>query len=421
MTSPTKRATCITITATLVFGGCSLTPPPRSPEDERTLQRARSQQREATVAKEQLKQEYAEVSAKIQKKQAEIAAIDEPQKRAEQEYNEQKLAYTSYRDRVEAAEEYVVNCDSATGDPKAGIETGVLIAASLAEFVSEPNRDEALKGMDKCRQRLVKEWRVQMNENIRDLQKEFAIAIEDNFDTNNPYSRGDLTAKVKGTKLAVRMRGNFEGRARHSQDQVDMWCERASGLYTEISLANSHGKFSCRPTDGPKDMIAEILEEAQASSSWSVEGKQATPTMPAPPPPMGEGPSEHRAQLLADVQQLEKRLEEIKSQGSEVVDRNAQAQRTVDGVALRHKSQQADWKKTQIKRASNTQIAGGVLAGLGGAFLLGNIAAWQGGVAGAQDFLPISAAISVPVLVTGIVLVVAGGIRKSRLQQVSVR
>ncbi|WP_146662688.1 hypothetical protein [Enhygromyxa salina] len=404
----------------LALSGCSLTPPPRSPEDERALQRARSQERKAAAAREQLQQEWQATSSELARLQAELAALDSPQEAAQQVYRAQSLAFESYENTIQAALAFARSCDDQV-DLDVAAETGASLAGALAEYVSEPKRDEALKAMERCRPALVKRWRKVMNETVLELQRDFAVAIEDVFDENNPYSRGSLTAKTKGTTLNVRMRGNFEGRARHSQEQVDMWCESGSGLFTKIILQNSQGTFSCKPDEGPKELIATILEESKVNTSWVVVGVQPTPSKPEPPPPATPEVQERRVELLAAARGLESGAAQIDARASEIAQDEQQARQSIERVDLRHKARGDEWKQTKIKRASNTQIAGGVFVGIGGVVLLGTVGASQAGVAEPGDLIPIGVGVSVPLVVTGVLLLVGGGVRKKRVQEVVFR
>jgi uncharacterized small protein (DUF1192 family) len=404
----------------LTLSGCALTPPPRPPEDERALQRARSQQREASAAREQLEGERLTTTSEIERLQADVVSLEAPHEAAQRDFRAEQLAFETYGNTIEAAGAFVASCD-ALDDPATAAETGATLAGALADFVAEPERDEALKSMDRCRRELVKQWRKQMKQNIADLQREFAIGIEDTFDENNPYSKGSLTTKIKGTTLAVRMRGNFEGRARHSQDQVDLWCVSGSGLFTKITLDNSHGSFTCKPENGPSDLIETILEEARVDSSWVVVGEQPTPSMPDPPPPIPAEVEQRRAELLAEIQRLQSATAQFDTRATEFVEQEQQSQRSITQVDRRHSSRQNEWKQRKLEAASNTQIAGGVFVGIGGAVLIGTVGASQTGAAGARDFIPIGIGVSVPVIVTGILLLVGGGVRKQRIKQLVVR
>lgn len=405
------------LVSSLALSGCALAPPPRPPEDELALQRARTQKRKATESWQQLQAERVTATTRAKQLQAEVAVLDEPSVAAQQARGEQQFEFDSYANTIEAA---LVFADSCEEHPDVGmaLETGAALAEGLASYVSEPERDKALKAMDRCREQLTKRWRKKLRKVVVELRREFAVEIEDLFDEANPYSRGDLTAKVAGTALNVRMRGNFEGRARHSQDQANAWCERGNGLFTKITLKNSHGTFSCRPDESPRQLSARLLEEAQVTSNWYVVGEQATPTMPEPLPPVPAEVEQRKTELLAELRELETAAAIHEERGSKIAEQEQQARASVAAVDQRDESRVNAWRATNIERAGNVQVAGGVLAGIGGAVLLGTLGAWQSKVAGVQDALPITIGISVPVLVTGILLLTGGTVHKRRVRQV---
>ncbi|KIG11796.1 hypothetical protein DB30_02451 [Enhygromyxa salina] len=53
--------------------------------------------------------------------------------------------------------------------------------------------------------------------------------------------------------------------------------------------------------------------------------------------------------------------------------------------------------------------------------LLGTVGASQAGVAEPGDLIPIGVGVSVPLVVTGVLLLVGGGVRKKRVQEVVFR
>lgn len=404
------------LASSLVLSGCTLTPPPRPPEDERTLNQARRQQREAAEARQQLQDEHRTATTRIEQINAEIEALNEPYAAAQQEHRAQQLELDSYENRIEAALAFASTCQQQL-DVATALETGAALAQPLANYVSEPARDKALKALDQCRTHLAKLWRKALQTVVVDLQREFAVEVEDVFDENNPYSRGGLTAKVTGTTLDVRMRGNFEGRARHSQDQVDAWCLRGDGLFTKITLRNSHGTFSCEPDDGPKQLTARLMEEAHASTSWYAVGDRPTPTPPDPLPPLPAEVEQRKTELLAELRQLQGMAPAYDERGLEIAEQEQQARASVASVDARDSARINGWRSKKIERAGHVQIAGGVFIGIGGAILVGSIGVLRSNVAGAKDALPIAIGVSVPVLVTGILLLTGGTVHKYRVRQ----
>jgi hypothetical protein len=135
----------------------------------------------------------------------------------------------------------------------------------LRDFVSSPERDRAIGGMEACRKKWVTRARKAAPVVIANFRRAFAIAIEDAFDEANPYSKGELVAKIDGSTLSVRMKGGFEGRARHSQAEVDGWCEAPDAMmFSQITLKNSHGVFSCKPSTwkgGARTWADEVLRK----------------------------------------------------------------------------------------------------------------------------------------------------------------
>ncbi|HVI03759.1 MAG TPA: hypothetical protein VM869_33935 [Enhygromyxa sp.] len=410
------RFTPCILALTIAASGCALNPPPSTPEDARTLERARRQSREADAERSAIEQEHVAASTAIEAIEREIAALDEPHEAAQRVYREQALAYESYTNRVEAALVFARDCDQHS-EALSALETGVALAGGLAEYVSEPQRDDALAAMDRCRKQLLLTARKIMKEVVADLQKEFAVEVEDLFDEANPYSRGDLTAKVEGSTLKVRMRGNFEGRARYSQDQVDAWCERASGLFTKITLNNSHGTFTCVPDESPRDLVERLLTESGASSTWVVVGVRAIPTPAGDPPTRSPDAQRRRAELVTELDAHEAELARLEGRATKTAELEQSSQQMIARVDRQQQQRTEAWRQHEIAKASATTTAGGVILGIGGAVLVGTLGAWQTGLAGTRDFVPIGVGVSVPVMVTGILLIVGGSVRKNRVRQ----
>jgi hypothetical protein len=400
----------------VTIGGCSLTPPSSAPEEQRLLQQARARQREVASAQSQLEHDQATVAAELKLMQKELAVLDAAHEQVLREFQARQLAYTSYWDRIDQATTFAATCADQP-DALATAEAGASLAQALAQFVSEPRRDQALEALERCRIILKKAARKQVKEAVKELQRELAVEIEDTFDENNPHSRGGLTAIVKGSTLSVRMQGNFEGRARHSQEQVDAWCARASGLFTKISLGNAHGTFTCEPETTPEQLIDSILEESKIDSSWVISGEQATPTVPPQPPPPPPETQQRRAKIVAEIERLTAKLTELDSLANGIVEQQQDARRMTDEVSRRQRTATEGWGQREITRAANVQVAGAAFAALGGALLLGTVGATQAGVQQARDFIPIGVGVSVPVVLSGVLLLVGGGVRKQRVRE----
>lgn len=410
------RLSLWTLAFATTVGGCSLSPPPATPAEERLLQKARSQQREVASAKLQIEHDRATVAEELGRTQQALVMLDAPHEQALRQFRDQQAAYTSYWSGIEEAAAFAASCADQE-DALVAAETGANWAGSLAEFVAESRRDQTLAGLERCRITLLKATRKQAKEAVKDLQGEFAIGIEDAFDEGNPHSRGGLTATVKGATLSVRMQGNFEGRARHSQEQVDAWCASGSGLFTKISLANAHGTFTCEPDASPEDLIDSILEEANISSSWVITGDRPTPTMPLEPPPPSPETQQRRTELVAKIEALTATLAQFDGRTTVLAEQERDAGLIAEQSNRRQRIATEAWGQQKITRAGNTQIAGAAFAAIGGALLIGTVGATQAGLQDARDFLPLGIGVSVPVMISGVLLIVGGGVRKQRVRE----
>jgi hypothetical protein len=401
----------------MAVAGCSLTPPSTSPAETRQQQKARMQQTEVASAKQQLEQDRAIAAAELSLMQTELMTLDVTHEQALRQVHEQQRAYARHWEKIDEAMAFAATC-AEQPDALTAAEAGANLAHALAEFVSEPRRDQALEALERCRIVLAKASRKQVKEGVKALQREFAIEIEDAFDENNPHSRGGLTATVKGSTLGVRMRGNFEGRARHSQDQVDSWCAGGAGLFTKISLENAHGTFTCGPDTRPKDLIDSILEDANIDSSWKVSGAQPTPTMPSEPPPPPPETQQRRAEIVAEIERLAATLAGFDSRVDGMVEQERDARQITEQMDRKQRIATETWGQRKITRAANTQVAGAAFTALGGALLIGTVGATQAGLQGARGFLPIAIGVSGPVVISGVLLLVGGGVRKQRVRAV---
>ena len=151
----------------------------------------------------------------------------------------------------------------------------------LAGYQSTPERDAAIQLLEGCRQTFAAALRRKLPKILSENRTQFARILEDLFDEKNPYKKGDLVAKVEGTTLRVRHRGNFEGRARHSQTQVNSWCDgEGSAAFSRIVLKNGHGAFSCVPLgwERKRQRAESLLQKALADDPLSMEsGSRRTP------------------------------------------------------------------------------------------------------------------------------------------------
>lgn len=165
---------------------------------------------------------------------------------------------TRYEDAVAAAGE--------AGECALTWTEAIAAYAVLREYAADPKRDEAIGRLERCRKEYAARVRKMGPALYADQRKDVAILIEDAFDEANPYRKGVLVAKVDGTQLVVRLKGTFEGRSRHSQNEVETWCEMdATRIFSKVTLKNSHGTFSCRPLGWPgstKAILNEILVES---------------------------------------------------------------------------------------------------------------------------------------------------------------
>ncbi|MCA9699883.1 MAG: hypothetical protein KC431_20325, partial [Myxococcales bacterium] len=108
---------CLTLTA----GGCSLTPPAQSPEDQRAFEAARSRKQQALADQAGLAAEHEAASPQREVLQAELDRIDGDQQAALAAHRADEQAHADYRQRI-------VDARSFAGDCRAQAENGPLIA-----------------------------------------------------------------------------------------------------------------------------------------------------------------------------------------------------------------------------------------------------------------------------------------------------
>jgi hypothetical protein len=417
MAACSLRVLSLILSASLAMAGCALEPPSASPEDAQALARARSEAKEAELERTSIEQERSGYAAEIGRKQAELAELDAGYQASLSAHRARVLAHEGYTAALAAAQDYADDCE---GDmPFVRLVLGAGIAAELGVYGSYPDRDAALDRMESCRVQQVKEARKLMKVRIKELREGYAVDIEDAFDTNNPYSRGGLVAKVSGTTLSVKMRGNFEGRARHSQDQVDDWCDAADGLFTAITLSNSHGRFTCTPAESPSAFMARLLDETGGTSSWKQTGELAIPSDPGPAPARPPGLTSQRDKLVGEIERIEAANAKLDPRSRDAAVMADQAHQREAAVARKQTLRVDEWGVQANQRASRTIVAGAVLAGIGALTLgvtVGSQTQSQAGGTAAKQVLPIGVGISVPVLVTGFALIIGGSVRKGRIR-----
>jgi hypothetical protein len=299
-----RRVIGLFLASGIVLSACR-SEPPIDPEEAERRQRAvrvahkaRAEQVSAQEAAESHRSIHEGVVAQLQ-------GVEDAETKRVAAYRSAQTSHKKYRDSIAEAQEAGARCRQM----KQAEDNTLALHAYLAEFTSEPERDAAMTALESCRKLLLKERREVMRDAAVQMRKDFAVEIEDAFDENNPYDHGKLVATVRGETLAVKMRGNFEGRRRHSQEQVDDWCA-GSIMFSKITLHNSHGTFSCVPDQSPAEVSERFLREAGILDSWAVAkiGSTATPESPIPPPP-ANGPEKLQlseqaaaAKLLLDIE-----------------------------------------------------------------------------------------------------------------------
>ena len=386
--------------------------------------------KEAEGIEAERRKEYERLAARL----AELRAVE-----AERQASLQRIAdgYDRYQAALRSAEELGEDCLG--GLPPEHVRE---LYRYLATFESSPERDQAIERLEPCRRILVKGKKKLVRETAREMRAEFAVEIEDTFDENNPYSRGHLTATVRGDSLIVNMRGNYEGRRRHSQEQVDSWCSQ-SVLFAQITLRNSHGTFRCRPGGSMKRITTLILTEDGLLPAWTpaVSGPKATPTaFPSTPPPPRDGPDER---ILAQQAVLlhanwEAATANSESRREAVDDASAVAKRLEDQIAAADQTRRQDLEDSGRK----VQLGGYVVGGMGvlstaiGAYLIQSRSTVRAEIESASVLetmgfasdtsereakaerqtlgIQIGLGVGIPLVATGALLVLLGRMRKDR-------
>jgi hypothetical protein len=287
-----------------------------------------------------------------------VAAIDGSEAARVADYQRSVAAVATYREAIEATDRLGRDCQG--GEPPAD---AVALHVYLAAFEASAERDAALARLEVCRKILVRDAKTDVRRAMTALQRDFAEAIEDSFDENNPYSRGQLTTTVTSDVLVVRMKGNFEGRRRHSQEQVDAWCASTS-LFTRITLNNAHGTFTCVPSGSPAEIAATLLADEGLLPPWSpaAPGSTKVPS-PLPPPPPANGPV--RLQLAEQAAALRSELEAAEEIVSKHRDHVAAASAARAQTERREEEVRAEGRRVLEESARDMHRAGLVVGAVG--------------------------------------------------------
>ncbi len=335
-----NRTTSLILSLSLVSAGCNLDPP-AMPEDDVQRRRAAQQKGRKAVQRQTALQSAAD-GAKAQREAASAAAkAGEDERQAN--YVRFKTAETEaakYLTMLDDANRIATKCDAEQ-------ERLVEVHRYLEKHQSEPRRDAAITALEKCRKKAARESE-RLHRGVQaDMRKEHAIAIEELFDENNPYRKGALVAQVKGSSLEIRLKGTFEGRARHSQSQVESWCEETS-LFDTIVLHNAHGTFKCHPPRSPQDTLYDLMEEEGVLSPWSppISGESPTPQVPASVPPAQMQDSEGEVNA-GDEAAL-----------AEAVAEAAKARAVIRRIDSAQADREAEWRNGQQEVASRATRAG---------------------------------------------------------------
>lgn len=356
-----KRPVSVVLTFGLLVSACRAEPVVDPTLAERR-QEARRAEREAKGAVEATEVEVTAAQSRYEAVAAQLAEIEAAETGKLSAFQRAADEVKKYEDTVARAKVLGKGCQSGRA-PEEGAGDPVAVYLYLKDFQSEPERDAAMIGLESCRKAKLKVRQRQIRETIADLRAEFAEGIEDAFDENNPYSRGSLKATVRGDALQVTMRGNFEGRKRHSQEQVDMWCEQTP-LFTSITLRNSHGTFACRSEGTLKAITESVLTKEGLDAPWipPAGGDKATPMVPAAPPPE-EGPEKRR--LTTQLDEARSSLEAIQAKAELKKGDLVKVQSRVRRVD----QEESEWRRKRRAEAEtsakHTQTAGYFVGGAG--------------------------------------------------------
>lgn len=338
--------------------GCQLTPPPVDPslavrqkEADEAIAKAKNDAAEADARVTELRDRELEIQARRAEKDQLANAHALRVSAAEEATKEHREALSRALDLGKSCKKGSTPQDS----------EAVELHKHLVQFQSDPERDQAIEELEACRKLIKKRELAEFKTLVKEARIQLAIDIEDGFDERNPIYRGRLKAKVKGTELRVSMRGNFEGRARHSQNEVDSWCDSDTGfVFSRIVLKNAHGTFSCKPAFSAKETEQTYLEKAGLATSWTPPPPGDT-YPPSPVSPLPDGPQPDNTELTSIQASLEDARSAHLQANQQVQDATASRQALDDERARETQA----WRSDKLNRAKKTQAAGLVVGGLG--------------------------------------------------------
>ena len=341
----------ISILLSMALAGCHVEPPTMPEQDAARRRRAKAEGREALAQQAALAPTLAEAEERRAAAAAKLAAVETNHQSEVARAQASARNVDAYGKMLGEAEAIALNC---TRD--VDVDRLVQVHKYLAEHEAEPRRDAAIVALEPCRKKAVRDMTQLFREIRTTMRSEYAVGVEDRFDENNPYSRSKLIAVVKGETLQLRMRGNFEGRARHSQEQVDALCEETS-LFTQIVLRNSHGTFTCRPSTTPQQSTDELLADAGLLLPWvpPAPGERSTPQRvpPPPPPPLGDTPLQH------DVRVATAKAEELAAADAALTADATKARATIRSIDDKQASREQVWR-ADIQESSKRLRGAGV-------------------------------------------------------------
>lgn len=349
--------------------GCASIPDltnPTSEENEkldsvlRERRHARAETERAAAAVDQRKSDLEHATEAVRKRSDANAG-------PRQRHAEQTHEYERYAKAITTALEIGSECKN--GDLE-NIEKVPALYLTLKPYIAEEERDKAIAVLDACRKRIARSFEKRLRSTASESRRDFAEGVEDRFDENNPWSKGQLVALVKGDQLHIRMRGNFEGRRRHSQNQVDTWCESpGSEFFSTITLRNSHGQFSCKPAVSLDDIIEQQIARAELNRDWRIEGERPTPVEPQPlPPPPLHDPTKN---LVAEKDAATEGLKQAKEQLETARDSEKATERTVTRVNNEIETRIYNDVQDATNQAKGLKLGGLTVGGLGALAVVG--------------------------------------------------
>ncbi len=348
----------------LCVAGCKLAPPPKGPG---LVQR----QRAADQAIAEADTEVGTARSRMESLQDEARAADSDaselkaaRRKREAAAAEAASLRADYDTALARAAQLAQDCQD--GSVPADNEA-VVLHAYFSQFEGEPDRDEAIRSLERCRKLDAAQTKAAFPEFLKGARSEFALAIEDAFDDANRFRRGSLKARVRGTELHVSMRGNFEGRRRHSQDAVDRWCgSSGAAAFTKIVLKNGHGTFSCLPPVGPKETLAAVLEDAGIATSWvppSAGERPVPPGVSGEPSTEGNLAAEQRAD--AELAAAQSELSRAEQDYAEAEKRAHEARRERKGLDDERQDVVDRWRADKLQKTKSLERGGLIVGGAG--------------------------------------------------------